>query len=209
MAKAPPRRRDAQATRAGLLETAGRAFAEHGYDGARIDDIAARAGVNKRMIYAYFGDKDGLYRAVLDAHLTLALAAADPTPAGARAAPREEVEALVRRFFAFLSEHEDFVRLMGWEALSRARRGRRLLTDRIAANLDAIHAVLRRGVAQGAFRADLDPRTFTMSVGALFLGYFMQRPFLEALWSTDLRAVRAREAVLRDFVRLLLDGIGA
>ncbi|GAO04794.1 TetR/AcrR family transcriptional regulator [Anaeromyxobacter sp. PSR-1] len=209
MATAPPRRRDAQATRAGLLETAGRAFAEHGYDGARIDDIAARAGVNKRMIYAYFGDKDGLYRAVLDAHLTLALAAADPTPAGARAAPRDEVETLVRRFFGFLSEHEDFVRLMGWEALSRARRGRKLLTDRIAANLDPIHAVLRRGVAQGAFRADLAPRTFTMSVSALFLGYFMQRPFLEALWSTDLRAARAREAVLRDLVRLLLDGIGA
>ncbi len=67
------RPRDAEATRAALLERATREFADRGYDGARVDEIAEAAGINKRMIYAYFGDKEGLYRAVLDACLAQAL----------------------------------------------------------------------------------------------------------------------------------------
>lgn len=202
------RRRDADATRSTLLETAGAVFAEKGFDGARVDEIAGRAGVNKRMIYAYFGDKDGLYRAVLDAHLSQALAlAGEGEPAGEP--PREQAERIIRRYFEFLSDHPDFVRLLSWEALSRERRGRRLLLERLGTGLEPLHAVVRRGVAQGAFRADLAPRSFIMGVNAFLLGYFNQRSLVEALWRTDLDTPRAREGVLRDFLHLLLDGIGA
>ena len=58
----PRRTRDADATRAALLGAATEVFAEVGYAGARVDEIAERARVNKRMIYEYFGDKQGLYR---------------------------------------------------------------------------------------------------------------------------------------------------
>lgn len=206
--KTSPRRRDASATRATLLETAGAAFAEKGFDGARIDEIAERAGVNKRMIYAYFGDKDGLYRAVLDAHLSQALSLAAEADADGEA-PRQQGERIIRRYFEFLSDHPDFVRLLSWEALSRERRGRRLLLERLGSGLEPLHAVVRRGVAQGAFRPDAEPRAFAMGVNALLLGYFNQRSLVEALWKTDLGTPRAREAVLRDFLRLLFDGIGA
>ena len=63
------RPRDASATREGLLDAATLVFAEQGFAGARVDEIAARAGVNKALIYAYYGDKTGIYRAVLTAHL--------------------------------------------------------------------------------------------------------------------------------------------
>ncbi len=73
MAGTQRRPRDAEATRAALLARATREFADRGFDGARVDEIAEAAGINKRMIYAYFGDKDGLYRAVLDRSLDEAL----------------------------------------------------------------------------------------------------------------------------------------
>ena len=56
-----PQRRDPAATRSKLLVAARREFADHGLAGARVDEIAARAGVNKQLVYHYFGDKDALY----------------------------------------------------------------------------------------------------------------------------------------------------
>src|ERR1043166_8184594 len=61
-----PRRRDPAATRKKLLTAARREFASSGLAGARVDEIAARAGVNKQLVYHYFGDKDALYLAVLE-----------------------------------------------------------------------------------------------------------------------------------------------
>ena len=63
---AKPQRRDPAATRQKLLAAARREFAESGLAGARVDEIAARAGVNKQLVYHYFGDKDALYLAVLE-----------------------------------------------------------------------------------------------------------------------------------------------
>src|ERR1044072_9974760 len=61
-----PQRRDPAATRKKLLTAARREFASSGLAGARVDEIAARAGVNKQLVYHYFGDKDALYLAVLE-----------------------------------------------------------------------------------------------------------------------------------------------
>jgi TetR/AcrR family transcriptional regulator len=207
MARKPTKRpRDAQATRATLLDHAARAFAGKGFDGARVDEISAASGVNKRMIYAYFGDKDGLYRAVLDARLSQAL---ELTSVPVTGTPRAQAERIVGRFFDFLADHQDFVRLLSWEALSSERRGRKILLERLEVGLEPLRAVLRRGVADGSFREDLDPRVVLLGVNALLLGYFNQRHLVEAIWKTDLGTPSARAALLQGFLRLLLDGIGA
>lgn len=206
---ATPRPRDAEATRSALLACAHRAFADRGFDGARIDEISAAAGINKRMIYAYFGDKDGLYRAVLDGCLTQALALASEGAVPPGTDLRRRAEAIIRRFFGYLSDHPDFVRLLHWEALSHERRGRKILLLRLEAGLEPLRAIVRQGVKEGAFRADLEPRFFLVAVNALFLGYFAQRHLVEALWKTELSSAAARELVLGQFLHLLLDGIGA
>jgi TetR/AcrR family transcriptional regulator len=203
------RPRDAEATRATLLARATREFADRGFDGARIDEIATSAGINKRMIYAYFGDKDGLYRAVLDGCLAQALELAREGAVPPGATLRQRAEAIIRRFFDYLSDHPDFVRLLTWEALSHERRGRKILLPRLEAGLEPLRAIVRRGVEEGAFRADLEPRMFLVAVNALLLGYFNQRHLVEALWKTELTKPAAREAVLRQFLHILLDGVGA
>ncbi len=204
-----PRPRDAEATRAALLACAHREFADRGFDGARIDDIAEAAAVNKRMIYAYFGDKDGLYRAVLDGSMARALSLASEGVVPPGASLRQRAEAIIRRFFDYLSDHPDFVRLLTWEALSRERRGRKILLPRLEAGLEPLRAIVRQGVQEGVFRADLEPRFFLLAVNGLLLGYFTQRHLVEALWKAELSTPAARELVLAQFLRILLDGIGA
>jgi AcrR family transcriptional regulator len=63
---ATPRVRDAERTRAEIIDVATREFADQGYAGARVDEIAAKTRTTKRMIYYYFGGKEGLYLAVLE-----------------------------------------------------------------------------------------------------------------------------------------------
>jgi len=178
-----------------------------GFDGARVDDVAARAGVNKRMIYAYFGDKDGLYRSVLEDHLAKAAVLAETPPPGD--SPRAAVEGFIRRFFAFSVEHEDFARLLSWEALSSERRGLEILVERLGAMAKPLHELLRRGVAQGEFRRDVDPHHFAAALTALLVGFQVHRSFLETLWKKDLGTPAARAWVVDGMVELLLDGISA
>jgi len=63
---APSPARDPEHSRARILAAAHAEFAQHGFDGARVDRIAALAGINKRMLYHYFGNKDVLFRVVLE-----------------------------------------------------------------------------------------------------------------------------------------------
>jgi TetR/AcrR family transcriptional regulator len=107
--------RDPEGTKRKILAAALQEFSAKGIDGARVDAIAARARVNKQLLYYYFDSKDGLFRAVLRERL------ADRAPDAAladRTGP-ERLAALQDR----LSAEPDWIRLLTWEALERSGRG--------------------------------------------------------------------------------------
>lgn len=99
-------------TKTRILQAARAEFAELGIAGARIDTIAAAASINKQRIYAYFGDKEHLFDAVL-ADAFERLADAVPLPRG-----RDELVAYAGRVHDFHQENPDFSRLLAWEALT-------------------------------------------------------------------------------------------
>jgi TetR/AcrR family transcriptional regulator len=206
MARRVTRKRDAEATRSELLTTATRVFAELGFAGARIDEIALAAGVNKRMIYVYFGDKEGLYREVLASYFGQ-VAAALSLPAQTGMSPRAQAEAIIRSYFELLAAHPELVRLLLWEMLSEEGRARAVILEVSRASLDSLHDVIRRGVADGSFKRGLDERRAVMSVNALCLGYFIQERLLEALWSQRLRGAAARQGILTHTLELVFDGL--
>src|SRR4029079_5342288 len=115
-----PQRRDPVATRRKLLTAARLEFARHGFAGARGDEIAERAGVNKQLVYHYFGDKDALYLAVLEwvyedireqeRRLNL-----EGLP------PGKAIRKLIESSFDYLDLHPDFIVLLNDENRSRAR----------------------------------------------------------------------------------------
>lgn len=136
------RQRDAQRTRAALLSAAFEEFAARGFAGARVADIAERAGVDKQLISYYFDSKDGLYREVLRTQMAEEAALNDP------ALPLAEVAA---RYVRHGLEDPRMTRLLAWAGLSGPVESSASLTDSL--NI----AGMRRRQAAGELPADVDP----------------------------------------------------
>jgi TetR/AcrR family transcriptional regulator len=157
-----------------LLDAATLVFAEQGFAGARVDEIAARAGVNKALIYAYYGDKTGIYRAVLRAHLDEFADPAFSKAVAAEAGPRRALEDIVRRFFRLLIKDRPFSRLLAWDLLSNGKSGRGIILDSSGPLLDVISELVDRGRATGELRASTDAELFRSALISMGLGYVLQ-----------------------------------
>ncbi|NUR63758.1 MAG: TetR/AcrR family transcriptional regulator [Catenulispora sp.] len=103
---------DTDKTKRLLLDAAVEEFAEHGFQGARVDRIAKSAGVNKERIYQYFGNKEQLFATVLDCELKKLAGAVPLTPEVAADLPEH-----VGRVYDYHLAHPHFARLLHWEAL--------------------------------------------------------------------------------------------
>jgi AcrR family transcriptional regulator len=135
----PVRRRDAAATKERLLLAAIDEFSAHGLAGARIDDIAERAGANKRLIYAYFGSKDDLFDAVLARTLGVLT---DSVPLDA-----EDLPGWAGSLFDRLVAEPHVLRLTTWRNFERGGASAREL-ESYAAKLAAIKAAQQAGTVR-------------------------------------------------------------
>ncbi|MCA0423495.1 MAG: TetR family transcriptional regulator [Proteobacteria bacterium] len=205
---------DPEGVRRNILDVARDEFARNGLSGGRVDEIAARTATSKRMIYYYFGDKEGLYLAVLEeayagmrsAELALDLAALSPVNALRR---------LVEVTFDYHAQNSDFVRLVMVENIHQGRHLRRLeALNKV--NLSAIQ-LLRdlydRGVATGDFRSGLDPLHIHLTISALGFYNVSNRHSIREVFKHDmadkaelvLRRAEVVDVVLRYVVRQLPD----
>ncbi len=200
------RKRDAKQTKRQILAAAERIFVEKGYDAARVDAIAAEAEVNKRMIYVYFGNKEQLYTQVLEKNFEN-LFALDAPALEKSLPPVQGAKRLVRAHFWFLAKNPNYVRLLGWEILGGGARAGRVLLETAAAGLEELSEVIRRGIDQGVFRKDLDPRRCVMSLVVLSFGYFSRMELLGVLWEQDLRQRDNLESLLEHIVDFCFNGI--
>lgn len=152
--------RDPEATKRRILDAARKEFAAKGIAGARVDAIARRARTNKRMIYYYFGSKDGLFREILRRKL------AESTERLRTSPHRPHGERLVDRQASLLAD-TDYVRLLMWEALETGpRRGIAAEAERS----EVYRVVLERLAeeqAAGGLPADLDARQLLLTEIAL------------------------------------------
>jgi len=164
----PARTNDPERTMAGILAVARDEFAEKGLAGARIDEIAAATQTSKRMIYYYFGSKEGLYLAVLeDAYrrmrATEALLHLDDLP------PVEALRTLVGFTFDHHHNNQAYIRLVAGENMNRGQFLAQSSTIQ-GLNVPAIESIRRlyqRGVASGVFRPGLDAVDIHASISAL------------------------------------------
>lgn len=118
--KLPKQTRNPEKTRAKLLQAGRDLFALRGFSGVAVDEIVAAAGCNKRMLYHYFGNKEGIYLAVLrEVFATLEAVEADYTAANDD--PRVALRKLIASYFKFLRNNSDFTRLLMWENLNQGK----------------------------------------------------------------------------------------
>lgn len=201
----PARRtRDPAATRRALLAAARTEFAAKGLAGARVDEIAARAGVNKQLVYHHFGDKDALYLAVLE-WLYDEIRAAERTVDLAGMAPAEAIAHLIGISFDHLAAHPDFVSILTDENRHGAMHVRRSgkLPTMHSPLIALIAATLDKGVAAGVFRPGVDPLQLYVSIAALGYFYFSNAATLSTIFKRRLdsrAAVATRRAHVVDLV---------
>jgi AcrR family transcriptional regulator len=199
------RRRDANRTRASILAAATAEFAALGYGGARVDAIAAQAGVNKRMLYHYFGNKDDLYLAVLEAAYA-AIRAAEGELAPGQADPVDAMRKLVLFTWRYYRVHPEFLSLLATEnvnqgaALSRSARIRELNSPLIA----TLQSLLEQGEREGKFRRAVDPFRLYVSIASLCYFYLANRWTLSVSFGRDLGAPDEIEAWGEHVVGIIL-----
>ena len=196
----PANLRDPEGTRAAILAAATAEFAEKSLAGARIDAIAARAGINKRMLYHYYGDKNALYLAVLEAAYARIRVAEAELRLG-ELDPEASLLRLSRFTWDYYLANPDFLSLLATENLHRAEhiKGSERLRTMHALFLGDLRRVLERGAAAGVFRAGLDALDIYITIAALGAFYLSNRHTLSAIFGRDL-SDEARIAAWREHI---------
>lgn len=205
MKNAPATRsRNPEQSRERILDAATRHFGEVGFDGARVDVIARTAGINKQLIYHYFGNKNALFTKVMEcayqqfreqeSALELSNIPAD-----------NAILALVDFTWQYYLAHPEFIRLLNSENQMHARH---LKTSQHihtinSHHLDIYRALIRRGQKEMTVRGDLDPLQLSINIAALGFFYLINRHTLSTVFKIDLkspRMLRKRLAVMRDVI---------
>jgi TetR/AcrR family transcriptional regulator len=186
-------------------------FSRRGFDGARVDQIARKAGVNKQLVFYYFHSKRGLFNAVLakgasqleQALTALPVAADQHGPSGSAAQhPLDRIRAALATQFDFLTEHPELVALLAQAGRSEARP--------FAPAIKRLVVLLAEGQGRGHVRDDLDPHLAAAQALVLMVAYLG----LESLIAVSAPPLGADEPALRErwkdaAVRLVLEGVAA
>ncbi|MCW5261831.1 TetR family transcriptional regulator [Verminephrobacter eiseniae] len=198
------REQAAQATRDSILKAATKVFARYGYEGGSVEKISKAAKSFDRMIYYYFGSKEGLFIEVLEA-IYRRMNEAESRLALDIDAPVEALQAVIRFVVGYYRKNPEFVTLLNTENLHKGRhiaksmRAREYSSPAIA----VIGQVLASGQAQGLFRQDVAARDIYLLIAATGYFYMSNRHTLSAFLGEDLESAQA----LAHWERFVIDSV--
>jgi AcrR family transcriptional regulator len=207
-AKAEPRTNDPERTMADIIGVATREFSEKGLAGARIDVIAEAMRTSKRMIYYYFGSKEGLYIAVLE-EAYRRIRSIETELHLEDLAPEDALRKLVGFTVDYQLANPDFIRLVMTENIHR---GEYLAQSKAIRKLnvpaiEGLRGLYERGVASGVFRSGLDMIDLHMSISALSVFNVANRHTFSLIFQRDLETPAAliarRDSIIEMVVRFV------
>lgn len=186
--------RDAEATRARILEAAKKEFAKNGLGGARVDDIAEKAKANKRMIYHYFESKEGLFQTILE-EAYLDIRRAEQKLQLEELDPKAALEKLVRFTWQYYLKNPEFLTLVNSENLHRGRHLKKSEIVKVSSRklVNMVSSILERGVNAGVFRDGVDPVQLNITIAAVGYYYLTNRFTGSIIYERDLMAKDALE----------------
>lgn len=211
------RERSGEATRRRILDAAEVEFAAKGFDGARLAAIARAADVPQALIHHHFGDKQGLYREVLERALA-AMAAVGWHILDTLGPPRKRgrakrfgrgelqslVEALVGMLVDFYATHARVLRILRLEAMRGGPLAGELVRAHVKPQLDDVVARFEEMRQSGEVRADVDARHLCISTVAMACFPYTEEAFLEAVWSLDPQSPAFADERRREIVRTVM-----
>ncbi len=199
---------DQNSSRASILAAARGEFAANGLTGARVNVIAERAGVNKQLIYYYFGSKDDLYRTALETVYTEIRTQERSLNLG-EMQPEAAMERLIGFSFDYLAQHPDFIGLLNHENAQGARHVREseAIRDTNSPLIELIARTLARGIRSRVFRRGVDPVELYISVAGMSYFFFSNRLTLSSIFGRDLHADPAVAAYRKHVVAFAMAGL--
>jgi TetR/AcrR family transcriptional regulator, upper aerobic nicotinate degradation pathway regulator len=194
----------AQATRDSILRAATKVFAKHGYAGGRVEQISKAAKSFDRMIYYYFGSKEGLFIAVLEEMYRRFNEAESKLVLGA-AAPVEALRAVIRFMWGYYQKNPEFITLLNTENLHRGKHISKSLraSEYSSQAVSVLAEVLTRGAQQKLFREDVCARDVYLMIAALAYFYLSNRFTLSAFLGEELET----PAALAHWEAFLVDAV--
>ena len=174
-------------TRDDILEVATAEFAANGYAGARVDEIAARTRTTKRMIYYYFGSKEGLYLAVLE-RVYAQIRRVERGINVEELSPADALRTVAEATYHHHTTHEAFIQLVSIENIHRAehvRQSQTILRENATA-ITLLQEVIERGVQDGSFRDDVDAVDVHMIISAYACFHVANRHTFAAIFGRDM-----------------------
>jgi AcrR family transcriptional regulator len=203
-------KRNPDQTKERILQAAFAEFAANGLEGARVDTIAERAQANKGMIYHYYGNKEGLFQAVLErAYEEIRTREQDLDMDGRDT--EEAIRDLVAFTFNYFFERPEFIRLLNNENLYHAEHIR--TSTRVAELhspfVEQLKSVLARGARRGTFRTDVDPVQLYITIAGLSYFYFSNASTLGTIFGRDLLTSAARAERLAHITDVVIDYLKA
>jgi TetR/AcrR family transcriptional regulator len=215
------RERDAEVARGAILDAAEEIFAREGFDGARVDAIAEASGYNKSLIFHYFEDKLGLYRAIVwrmkelsyaeMQHLLAPFLASDAAPLNASQV-RTVFEMAISWYFNYLAEHPRILRILAWEAAEGWRMFNSIFPTEVEVQrslkyVETYVNFIRRAQDAGLIAPEFDPIFLLISVTNMCIIYLLSVPRYSLLNGKATQTPEGLEHGREQIIRLLLDGI--
>ncbi len=205
-ATSAPRNARATQTRGRILQTAIRLFSQKGYDGASVDEIVARAKVNKRMVYHYFKNKEGLYAAALE-QVFERLANVEAKIFHDQPSADLAIERITTAYFGFLHKNPEFFALLHWENLQGGKHLKALPASVTKAPLlEALGRVIDEGIASGQIRPEIDKRHMLIDLIGICMIYFSNRHTLSRTVGLDMEDPGTLKEGLRHALSLIRHG---
>lgn len=199
------RQQDPEGTKRNIIEVAMREFADNGLSGARIDEIAAKTSASKRMIYYYFGDKDGLYlrcleeayRVVRSGEVSLDLE---------HLSPEDALRRLVEFTFEHHNDHPDFIRIVMIENIHHGAFLERseIIQQLNVTAIDNLERIYARGVASGVFRQGIAPIDLHWHISALCFFNVSNRATFGKIFNKVLDSAEAQAKLRGEVVAMVM-----
>jgi AcrR family transcriptional regulator len=199
------RSRDAERSRLAILNAARDEFALYGLGGARIDRIAERASLNKKLIYYYFLSKDDLFTAVLESCYA-DIRAAEKRLHLTKLAPADGLKRLTEFTWNYYIEHPEFITLLNSANLHQARHLAK--SDRVlemnSPLVQTLSDILKRGSQEGVFHSGIDPVQLYTSIAGLAYFYLSNNHTLSAIFGRNLMTAKSRKERLSHIIDVIL-----
>jgi AcrR family transcriptional regulator len=197
--------RDAERSRAAILLAARGEFSEHGLGGARMERIALRAGLDKKLIYYYFAGKDALFGAVLE-QVYVDIRDAERRLNLADTQPADAVRRLVEFTWNYYLAHPEFIQLLNSANLHKAKHLNSKERVRVLNSplVDLLDGILKRGQQAGIFRHGVDPIQLYITIASLAYFFLSNNPTLSVVFGRDLSRPKARQERLSHMTDVVL-----